>query len=147
MLTKINFLISVYCSVSFHTLQFMLKITVFRTLCSLPCFWSFLLLSLWNGSRIRGTARLPQIMQCSQAKHRCVCVCVCVGLPGHLWGDPNWSPKKSNSKPRQALSAFWQTNPPELLPWLLDPKTHHSQHEHLKSYLHWFLKLCAGNGC
>lgn len=50
-------------------------------------FGPFLLISLprRNTSGISGAARLPMIIQCSQAEHRCVCVCAYLGASeGHV---------------------------------------------------------------
>ena len=121
----------------------MLKMTVFQLYAPFPLllvifycshFFLFFFLPCRNGSRIGSAARLPQIMQCSQAKHRCVCmcvcvcVCVCVGPAGCLWGGsvtaqrskliPKKSPTASPDKPSQ--HAAKQTLQRFFLPWLLD---------------------------
>lgn len=115
MLATINFLISVCCSVSFHTTQFHVGNDRFST--PFPAFGHFYhshFLPHWNGSVIGSAARLPQIMQCFQAKHRCVwCVwCVCcvwawlVASEGNVCAQrseliPQKSPTASPDKPSQ----------------------------------------------
>lgn len=158
MLATINFLISVCCSVSFHTTQFHVGNDRFST--PFPAFGHFYrshFLPHWNGSVIGSAARLPQIMQCFQAKHRCVwCVwCVCcvwawlVASEGNVCAQRSETdpPKKSNSKPRQALTACCQTNPPEVFccDYWNPIFTQHPARK-FKS-LFAFLKLGAGNGC
>ncbi len=118
MLAKINFLISVYCSMSFHTMQFNAENDRFSTLCSFPCFWSFLQLSLCPAEMaagFRGAARLPQIMQCSQAKHRCVCVCVCVWAWQAAASEGNVSAQRSKLIPKKVQQQA-QTSPHSMLP-------------------------------
>lgn len=114
----INFLISVCCSVSFHTMQFYAENYCFST--PFPAFGHFYrshFLPPWNGSVIGSAARLPQIMQCFQAKHRCVfvrvcaslCLCECVSL----WRDC-FCPE-SQSDP-QKVQQQAQTSPHNTLP-------------------------------